>query len=203
MMNRLSKIITCGLVLGLGVSLTGCETTGESAGLGAVFGATAGAIIGNQSGNSEQGALIGAVIGGFSGAIVHDVQKSKVERRMTAEETVIEYDYQPTQGESLVFEDSSIEPESIVRGSMATAGMQYAILGTGAGKQVTETRVIKRNGEIISKISSQKYTRNDGTWVSTQQFRIPENWEAGKYTLEQSADTIKSSVMGTTNFYVE
>lgn len=202
-MKRLKHIIACGLVLGMGVSLTGCETTGESAGLGAVIGGAAGAIIGNQSGNKEEGALIGAVIGGFSGAIVHDVQKANTEKRMTAEETVIEYNYQPTQGESLVFENSSIDPESIVRGTMTTAGMQYALLGTGPGKQVTETRVVKRDGEIIAKISSQKYTRNDGTWVSTQQFRIPENWEPGKYTLEQFAETIKSSVMGTTVFYIE
>ena len=123
--------------------------------------------------------------------------------KVSAQETVVEYDYRPTQGESLVFESSTIEPDVITRGSMTTAGMQYALMGSGAGKQVTETRVIRRDGELISQISSQSYTRNDGTWVSTQQFRIPENWEPGKYSIEQTAQTNQSAVSGMTNFYVE
>lgn len=202
-MKRLKQIVVCFAVTGMVISLTGCETTGESAGLGAAIGAAAGAIIGNQSGNAGEGAVIGAVIGGLSGVIIDDVKKTKAEKRVSAEETVVEYNYQPTQGESLVFESSNIDPQVIIKGAMTTAGMQYAILGTGAGQQVTETRVIKRDGEVISKISSQKYTRNDGTWVSTQQFRIPENWEPGKYTLEQTAQTAQSAVSGMTSFYVE
>jgi hypothetical protein len=139
----------------------------------------------------------------LGGVIAQDVKQTQSEKKVSAEQTVIEYNYQPTQGESLVFESSSIAPEVITRGSMVTAGMQYALLGSGPGKQVTETRVIKRDGEVISQISSQKHTRNDGTWVSTQQFRIPENWDPGKYSIEQTAQTIQSTVSGTTNFYVE
>jgi hypothetical protein len=187
----------------MSISMIGCETTGESAGLGAILGAAAGAIIGNQSGNAGEGAVIGAIIGGLSGVVVDDVQRTRSEKKVSAAQTVVDYNYQPTQGESLVFESSTIEPQVIARGSMTTAGMQYALLGSGAGRQVTETRVIKRDGEVISQISSQTYTRNDGTWVSTQQFRIPENWEPGKYTIEQTAQTNQSVVSGMTNFYVE
>ncbi|MFP6597268.1 MAG: glycine zipper family protein [Candidatus Hydrogenedentota bacterium] len=202
-MTRLKRITALCAILGMTVLVTGCATTGESAGLGAILGAAAGAIIGNQSGNAGEGAVIGAVIGGLSGVIVNDVQKTRSEKKVSAQETVVEYDYRPTQGESLVFESSTIEPDVITRGSMTTAGMQYALMGSGAGKQVTETRVIRRDGELISQISSQSYTRNDGTWVSTQQFRIPENWEPGKYSIEQTAQTNQSAVSGMTNFYVE
>ncbi|MFP6584946.1 MAG: glycine zipper domain-containing protein [Candidatus Hydrogenedentota bacterium] len=202
-MNTRNRIGTGLIALVFVATVTGCETTGESAGFGAVLGATAGAIIGNQSGNAGEGALIGAVLGGLGGAIVKDVQKTNAEKRLSASETVIEYNYTPSQGESMIFEMSGVTPTAIPRGQMTTASMQYALLGTGAGKTVTETRIIKRNGEVISQISSQKFTRNDGTWVSNQQFRIPENWDAGEYTLEQTAQTDQSTVSGNTKFYVE
>lgn len=202
-MNYMKQIGLCFALVGMSASLVGCETTGQSAGLGAILGATAGAIIGNQSGNAGEGAVIGAVIGGIGGAVVKDVQKTNAKKRRTAEETVIEYNYQPTQGESLIFENSAIEPMMITRGAITEASMQYALLGSGAGQTVTETRTVRRDAEIVAQISSQKFTRNDGTWVSSQQFRIPENWEPGKYTLEQTAQTPQSTVLGTTIFYIQ
>lgn len=201
---KLLQTITCGLgILALSFTFTGCETTGESAGLGAVIGATAGAIIGNQSGNQGEGAVLGAIIGGTVGAIVKDVQDTKAEKTRTAEETVVEYNYTPSQGESLRFENASLDPTTIVRGQLTTVSMQYALMGSGAGKQVTETRVIKKDGEIIAQISTEIFTRNDGTWISSQEFRIPENWEVGQYTLEQFASTNKSTISGTAKFTVE
>lgn len=202
-MNTRKRIGTGLIALVFVATITGCETTGESIGLGAVIGATAGAIIGNQSGSQGEGAAIGAVLGGITGAIVNDVQKTNAKKQRSASETVIEYNYTPAQGESMIFEMSGVTPTAIQRGQMTTASMQYALLGTGAGKTVTETRTIRRNNEVISQISSQKFTRNDGTWVSNQQFRIPENWDTGEYTLEQIAQTNESAVSGNTKFYVE
>ena len=89
------------------------------------------------------------------------------------------------------------------RYSHVADALQYALLGSGAGKQVTETRVIKKDGEIIAQISSEVFTRNDGTWISSQEFRIPENWDVGQYTLEQIAKTNKSTISGTAKFFVE
>jgi surface antigen len=202
-MKYIQRLIATVAILAIALSLTGCETTGESAGLGAIIGAAAGAIIGNQSGSQGEGAVIGAVLGGLVGLVADDVKKSNARKKMSAQQTIIEYDYQPTQGESLVFESSTIGPGVIQRGTFTTAAMQYALLGSGPGTQVTETRVIIRNGDIISKISSQKFTRNDGTWVSTQQFRIPTNWDPGQYSIEQIAQTNQSIVSGKTNFIVE
>ena len=195
-------------VLGLALfsmifTFSGCESTGKSAGMGAAIGATAGAIIGNQSGNQGEGAVIGAIIGDTTGAIVKDVQKTKAKKSRTAEETVVEYNYTPTQGESLRFEGASVNPVEVMRGQLTTVSMQYALLGSGAGKQVTETRTIKMNGEVVAQISSESFTRNDGTWVSTQDFRIPNNWLEGHYVLEQFASTNSSSISGTANFVVK
>ena len=183
--------------------MTGCQTRGESAGLGAAIGAVAGAIIGNQSGSQSEGAVIGAIIGGVGGLIVDDIQRTKAKKQATAQETAVVYDYNPSQGESMVFENSELLPGNAVRGEFVTASMQYALLGSGPGKTVTETRVIKQGDEIVSQISSQQFTRNDGTWVSTQDFRVPKNWKPGEYTLEQTVATIQSTVSGTTKFWVE
>jgi hypothetical protein len=191
------------IALGSVGMLTGCETTGESAGLGAAIGAAAGAIIGNQSGSAGEGAVIGAVLGGIGGAIISDVQKTNAKKQRTAEDTVIQYNYEPTQGESMIFEQADLFPSNAIRGEFTTASMQYALLGTGSGKVVTETRAVRRGNDIVSQISSQKFTRNDGTWVSTQEFRIPKNWDTGEYTLEQIAQTDQSAVSGSTKFYVE
>ncbi len=202
-MKFLQNMIAGVALVAMSFTLTGCETTGESAGMGAIIGATAGAIIGNQSGSQGEGAVLGAIIGGTVGAIVKDVEKTKAKQTRTAEETVVEYNYTPTQGESLRFENSTVNPEAIIRGQSTTVAMQYALLGSGVGKQVTETRVIKRNGEVVAQISSETFTRNDGTWLSSQEFRIPENWEKGQYTLEQFASTNKSTISGTAKFFVE
>ena len=85
---------------------------------------------------------------------------------------------------------------------MVEGTMQYAVLGSGAGRDVTETRIIKMGSEVISQVSSKTFTRNDGTWVSRQEFRIPESWAPGEYTLEQVVQSQDTWISGTVKFYV-
>ena len=194
-------------------AFTGCETTGESAGLGALIGAGAGAIIGAGSGHAGRGAIIGAAVGAAGGAISHDVRETRAEKRRTATETYERYEYEPidtvtstptTPGRSLslVFEEASVVPAAARRGSMVEGSMQYAVLGSGAGREVTETRIIKQGPDVLSQVSSKSFTRNDGTWVSRQEFRIPESWDPGEYTLEQVVQSQDTWVSGTVKFYV-
>ena len=201
----LSAVVVAASVAGL----TGCETTGESAGLGALIGAGAGALIGAGSGHAAAGALIGAAVGGAGGAISHDVRATRAEKRQTASETYARYNYEPVEtvttsnrSLSLVFEDASVVPSRIRRGAMVEGTMQYAVLGSGAGRDVTETRIIKKGSEVISQVSSKTFTRNDGTWVSRQEFRIPESWAPGEYTLEQVVQSQDTWISGTVKFYV-
>ena len=195
----------CGaMCLALVAGLVGCQTgAGRSAGLGALIGATAGAIIGGHSGSALGGAAIGAAAGAVAGAVIHDVGEPRTRRTRTAEATAVEYHYQPSQGESLVFEDARMLPSVVRRGQTVEASMQYAVLGTGPGQEVTETRLVKRGGELLSQISSKLYTRNDGTWVSLQEFRVPEDWTPGEYTLEQVVSTQRLTVSGVVRFFVE
>ncbi len=124
-MTSLTAVV-CAVALGL----AGCATSGESALGGAALGAGAGAIIGNQSGNAGEGALIGALAGGLAGLIVHD---ARTRQHRSAQQTVEEYEYVPTQGEKLILEDHLVSPSVVRRGAMAEGTIQYAILGTGGG----------------------------------------------------------------------
>lgn len=189
----------------LAMGFTGCETTGESAGLGALIGAGAGALIGSTGG--EDGALIGAAVGAAvgagAGAVIHDVQKSKSQQVKPAAQTAEVYQYQPNAGQSLVFEDAGVQPVAARRGEFIEARMQYALLGAPGGAAITERRLILKNDKVISEISAEEHTRNDGTWVSTQQFRVPDSWGPGEYTLEQIVTSTRLTVSGRARFMVQ
>lgn len=196
--TRSSRGISALLIVTL--FLPGCASYGGAGLVGAALGAGAGALIGKQSGHAGRGALIGAAVGGLTAVAVHDIVARKTK---DAETTMAEYNYTPAQGEMMTFELARVEPGVIRRGSMAEASFQYVLLGTGTGVPVTETRTLLRNGETIAQLSSKTYTRNDGTWVSTQPFRVSDGLETGEYTLYQTAKTAKSEISGSTKFIVQ
>lgn len=192
--RKLPAVLLC-----CALAVVGCESYGGAGLAGAALGAGAGAIIGHQSGHAGQGALIGAAVGGLTGLAVHDVVATKKKDGTTTSE---EYRYEPAQGEMLTFEEASVLPSSVQRGTMAEATIQYALLGTGSGIAVTETRVLKRGTEVLAQLSSKTYTRNDGTWVSSQQFRVSERLQPGEYVVEQTVRTAQSVISGTAKFTV-
>jgi hypothetical protein len=189
----------------LAIGVVGCETTGESAGLGALVGAGAGALIGSTGGESGPliGAAVGAAVGAGAGAVIHDVRKSRAEQVKPAAQTAEVYHYQPSAGQSLVFEDAGVQPVSARRGEFIEARMQYALLGAPGGLAITERRLILKNDKVISEISAEEHTRNDGTWVSTQQFRVPDSWGPGEYIIEQVVTSARLTVSGRARFRVE
>jgi len=200
------KLGAAALVVTLAVGTTGCETTGESAGLGALIGAGAGAAIGGIAGDGKGaaiGAAVGAGLGAATGAVVHDVRKSRAERVVTPEQTAQTYNYQPSSGQSMVFEDSGVDPAVARPGEFVTVRMQYALLGAPNGVTITERRNILKNDQVISQISSEDHERNDGTWVSTQEFRVPSSWGPGEYTIEQIVSSSRHTVTGRCRLIVD
>ncbi|HOD94977.1 MAG TPA: glycine zipper domain-containing protein [Candidatus Hydrogenedentes bacterium] len=189
------------LLLGAGMllSLSGCETYGGAAGLGAGVGALAGGVIGHQSGHALEGAAIGAALGAATGLIAHDI---KVKKMRSREETAATYNYQPAQGEMLTLERSEILPATVRPGENADASIQYALLGTGGSIQVSEQRSLLQNGALVADVSSHSFTREDGTWVSTQPFRVPSNLRPGTYTIVTTVRTARSAISGQASFTV-
>jgi hypothetical protein len=199
-MKTWMKVLSCALVLGVAaLGVVGCQTYGESAGLGGAIGAGAGAIIGNQSGHAVEGALIGGALGAGTGLLVH---KIKVDQARSKEQTAQAYNYQPTQGEMLTFERAEVLPPSVHAGEEISGTMQYALLGTGAGTQVGEQRTLMQGDRTVADISTQNFTRQDGTWVSTLPFRLPGNIQPGQYSLVTTVRTARSAISGRANFTV-
>lgn len=197
-----SLTVTLLLLITISMIVTemGCQTYGEAAGLGAALGGATGAIIGHQSGHALEGAAIGAVLGGITGLVAHDI---KAQKAKSAQQTTAEYNYQPNQGERLAFERAEVLPNVVTPGNMIEATIQYALLGTGSGTSVTETRSLMKGEQLIADLSSSTFNRNDGTWVSSQQFRLPPNLSPGQYTILFRVSTKLSSISGRANFVVD
>ncbi|MEX2015029.1 MAG: hypothetical protein WD873_00235, partial [Candidatus Hydrogenedentales bacterium] len=117
--------------------------------------------------------------------------------------TAAEYNWEPQQGVVLRLEDADVVPQVVQRGNVAEATIQYALLGTGAGTEVTETRVLRRGAEVVGTLSQKSYTRNDGTWVSSQQFKIAPNLAPGTYTLVQTVQSATQAINANTEFIVQ
>ncbi len=179
---------------------SGCQTYGEAGGLGAALGAATGAIIGNQSGHAGEGAIIGGVLGGIAGLVAHDI---KAQKAKSAQETAQQYNYQPAQGERLTFERAEVLPTVVTPGNTIETTIQYALLGTGSGTTVTETRSLLKGDQLVSDLSTSSFNRNDGTWVSSQEFRLPGNLAPGQYTILFRVSTNLSSISGRANFVVD
>jgi len=199
-MRTSMKIISGVVMLSMVIAIVGCETYGQAGGLGAALGAGAGAIIGNQSGHAWEGAAIGAVAGGLAGLIAHDI---KVHRAKSREETAAQYNYQPSQGEMMTFEETAVLPPTVRPGEMIEGSIQYALLGTGNGVQVTENRTLLRGDQVVADLSSKGFSRQDGTWVSSQQFRLPGNLQPGEYTLLTKVNSAQSGISGRAKFVVQ
>lgn len=198
-MKRKHTLMYVGGLLCAALLLTSCETVPRGAGLGGAIGAGAGAIIGHQSGHALEGAAIGGLVGAAAGAIASDI---RARRARTAQETAQTYNYQPAQGEMLKLEEVNVLPSQVKRGNMVESTLQYALLGAGSGVAVRESRVLRRGGEVIAEVSSQSFTRDDGTWLSAQQFKVLDAWQPGEYSLTTSVETAKSRVSGAANFAI-
>ena len=199
-MNRKFTLIMSLMLAGyLGLVTSGCQTYGEAAGLGAGVGALAGGIIGSQSGHALEGAAIGAALGGVTGLIAHDIKARKMRNEA---ETEAAYNYAPAQGEMLTLERSEVLPATLRPGEMAEASIQYAILGGGAGLQVSEQRSLMQGDRMIADVSTHNFTREDGTWVSTQPVRLPSNLAPGQYTIVTTVRTARSAISSQAQFTV-
>ncbi len=197
-MSKITSYVLCAtLIAGL---FAGCQTYAGGGTLGAGLGAGAGAAIGSTKGKALEGALIGAVAGAAIGLIGHDI---KARRAKSQEQTAQEYRYEPSQGEMLTWEQGQVQPSSARPGTMVEATAQYALLGSGGGVQVSESRKLFQGDRMLAEVSTRNFTRTDGTWVSAQNVRLPGNLAPGQYSIRTEVTTNKSRVSGIAPFFVE
>jgi len=185
MRNRKFLALVAIVVLA-GLVSAGCETMAGSAGTGAGLGAATGAIIGHQQGRGWEGAALGAALGGMTGMIVHDIRAQRTQSPEAVQEEYIERgEWEPeSQDRILEMRRAAVEPRELQRGQTGRARMEYDVIGLG-GSEVVETREIRRGNQVIGQLSSEAFTRSDGTWESSQPFDITSDMEPGLYTMVQ------------------
>lgn len=181
MKNKRVQLVIVALMLS-SLVIAGCETAGGSAGMGAGIGALAGGIIGHQSGHGWEGAAIGGALGALTGLIVHDIKSRQVKN---AQQTVQEYNYQPSQGFRMDMKGGSVTPGTVRPGQRVTSTMQYAVLGTGSGVKVDEKADLRRNGEVVAKLTERTVDRTDGTWENELAIEVPKDAPTGEYVIAQ------------------
>jgi len=137
----------------------------------------------------------------LAGLIAQDV---KVRRERTRQETVETYNYTETQGLLVQFERAEVLPRDARPGTRVQNVFQYAILGAGAGISVTEHRSLLQGDRLLGELSSETFTRDDGTWVSTQEFQLPNDMRPGVYSIETRVSAGSAApISGRANFTVQ
>ncbi|MEI6854125.1 MAG: hypothetical protein WCL06_14860, partial [Bacteroidota bacterium] len=63
-------------------------------------------------------------------------------------------------------------------------------------------RTLMQGDRTVADISTQNFTRQDGTWVSTLPFRLPGNLQPGQYSIVTTVRTARSAISGRANFNV-
>lgn len=196
MKKKYKAVLTVGVVC-IALVLSGCQSYAGSAGLGAALGAGTGALVAHDS---KEGAIAGAIIGGLAGLVAHDI---KAKKQRDAQATAQQYGYVPAQGEVLSLETSSALPSVVLPGNMVEGSIQYALLGSGnGGIDVVETRQLMRGDQLVGE-STKTVHRTDGTWASTQQFKLPNNAPAGQYRILQTVQSAKSRITASSSFTVQ
>ncbi|MBZ0158098.1 MAG: hypothetical protein K8I29_18015 [Alphaproteobacteria bacterium] len=195
-MNAKVRVFTFLLLFIVATGLLGCAGIPEErkgaatgAGVGAATGAAAGALLGSKGAKTETaiiGGLVGALVGGAIGHYTYD-------QRRTRQETARKYNYQPTLGTQVRIEDASAVPGSVRPGDTVSLKATYAVLTPSPDTTVTvtETREIRRGGELIGRPEA-SVTRAGGTYTSSVPLILPSTAQSGTYTV---ITTVQSGTM--------
>lgn len=180
MKRKLNVLVFVAVILPIGV--TSCATSEQSMGAGAIAGALLGAAF---TGNSARGAALGAAIGAAAGFAVHNAKAKQVK---SAEETRTEYDYNNRNGFQIQMNKGAVSPHRTDPDAELVVRMEYVILGSGDGKPVRESRILKRDGKVLKELQNESVVRKDGTWENTLGFKVPATAPSGRYTVLQRVE---------------
>ncbi len=171
------------------IALAGCQTTGGTqdqmagAGIGAALGAGVGALITGDA----RGALTGAAIGGLVGLSVVTINQYQARKvRSSTADTRLYGLTQPVSATQVRIRDGSSSPRTVRAGEAIDISTDYSVMlpsGTSSAS-VTETWVLKKDGEQVARLPSKNHTREAGGWAAKAQITVPPNTAPGTYVIE-------------------
>ncbi|MBI5190186.1 MAG: hypothetical protein HZA22_05885 [Nitrospirae bacterium] len=193
----------------MAVISTGCATmqaqenrgavTGGA--VGAVTGGVLGGVIGHAAGSTGTGIVLGALLGGLAGAAIGHYGYDQTRSEQQAQQQYA-YNYNQSQANLVRIESAKASPGKVRRGDTVDLMATYTVLGPqGKTMDVTETREVRRNGELQGKpqITVQ---RQGGTYESKVPLILPNDAPRGTYVVATTVQSGGSSDTRETTFEV-
>lgn len=181
-----NKLLVAGVFCSA-VALTGCESTGGNqmagAGIGALVGGAAGALITGDAGGAAAGAAIGGLVG-LAVVSINQYQARKV--RSSSDDTRIYGLSQPVSSPQVKIRQGSSAPKTVRAGDAIDITTDYSVL-LPSGKSatgVTETWVLKKDGNQVAKLPAKNSSRAAGGWSAEAEITVPPGIEPGTYVIE-------------------
>lgn len=104
-------------------------------------------------------------------------------RVKTQEVCAQEYQYMPTAGLRLFWEQGIATPGSAAPGESITLTQQYALLGTRGGMQVSVKHGLYQGETERAALGTSSVVRGDGAWADRYTLDLPPSLAAGDYTV--------------------
>ncbi|MBM4287166.1 MAG: hypothetical protein FJ135_03270 [Deltaproteobacteria bacterium] len=212
MVRNFLAIIT---IVALVVSGMGCATTNPDgapspaasaaggavggAALGAALGALLGLATGDVARSAVVGAIAGAAAGGIAGLTYGHYLKEQYRNRQTAEAF---YQYDPQQGEKVVIDQVSVQPEAVAPGSQVTLESIYTILnGNDQPVPVEVTQGVINQGKFVYRPAVNSSQQASGSYRLALPFSLGSLPE-GKYTFLTQVKAGQTQGTRACDFYI-
>lgn len=201
------RIVSFITVAAFFIGTTGCVTVSEEhkgaakgAGIGGATGAVAGAILAGE-GSRTKGAILGGLAGALLGGVIGNYT---VDKKKTAQETTNKYAYQPTAGNVVRIENSSVTPAVAGPGSTVNLGATYAVMAPTSDVQVdiTEAREVTLNGQLVGN-PEVTVSHNAGTYQSSIPLVLPADAKKGTYRVITTIKTASGKDSRESSFIVQ
>jgi hypothetical protein len=186
------RILALAMIVIFPLALAGCMTEsgyyspGESAGAGALGGAATGAALGAIIGAATGAPATGAWIGAASGALVGGVgaylyaehQNNEISSSQAAS------NYNPSQGNLVSINETSIHPSVAHPGQQINLGMTYTVMSPdNAPTSVTLVREVRYGGQQVGQPYQATVTNANGTFTDSVAYSLPRGASPGSYTV--------------------
>lgn len=200
MITSMKNFTAMGLTAVLIFALFGCDyipKEHKGAVVGAGAGAATGAVAGQAFGHHPvAGALLGALVGGAIGDYVYDQRRDR-------EQTLANYNYEPSSGTRISIEDVSVNPRQVDPGGTVDLKVTYALLTPVSDQSVAikEIREVEHNNRVVAN-PEVTVRRTGGTYTSNIPVKLPSTAEAGQYTVKYDIEGGTANAVRTEAFTV-
>ena len=188
-MHTTRELRVAGMVAIATLWMGGCSSTGSvqdqalGTGIGAALGCGVGTLITGDARGCAAGAAVGAMVG--FGTVAISQYNAKQVRTASTDARVYGISTSPSTPQVKIRQGSSA-PSAVSPGESVTITTDYSVaLPSGVNQtSVSESWVLKKDGEKIANLPVKSASRTPGGWQSDAEITIPSDVAAGTYVIE-------------------